>query len=310
MAFTAADVKSLRDKTGVGMMDCKRALTDANGDFELALENLRERGLAAATKKAERVTSEGVVSAYQEGDISVLLEVNSETDFVGKNPDFRAFVQDIAKAVAAGDPADVEALSAMKLAGGGRTVEETRQDKILSMGENLSIRRFARIAGNPAVASYIHGGGAIGVLAVFDADAATAAGEAFKTMAKDVAMQIAAMSPQFLSADSVPAEFLEAKKAELAAELSEDPKMAGKPEKMLENIIKGKLDKFLKESCLLNQVFVKDDEVTVAQYIANAAKEMGAAFEATGFERFIKGENMQKREDDFAAEVAKAAGQA
>jgi len=310
MAFTAADVKSLRDKTGVGMMDCKRALADANGDFEAALENLRERGLAAATKKAARVTSEGVVVAWQEDDISVLLEVNSETDFVGKNPDFRAFVQDIAKTVAVEDPADVEVLSIMKLAGGDRTVEESRQDKILSMGENLSIRRFVRIAGNTAVASYVHGGGAIGVLAIFDTDAATAAGEAFKLMAKDVAVQIAAMSPQFLSTASVPAEFIDAKKAELAAELAEDPKMAGKPEKVLENIVKGKIDKFYKESCLLNQAFVKDDELTVAQYIANAAKEMGAAFETVGFERFIKGENLQKRSDDFAAEVAAAAGQA
>ena len=310
MAITAADVKSLRDKTGVGMMDCKRALAEADGDFERALENLRERGMAAASKKASRITSEGVVSAYQEGDTSVLLEVNSETDFVGKNPEFRAFVLDIAKTVAAENPADVEALSALPLAGGGRSVEETRQDKILSMGENLSIRRFARIAGNPAVASYIHGGGAIGVLAIFNADAATAQGEAFKLMAKDVAMQIAAMSPLFLSAATVPADAIAEKKAALAEELAEDPKMAGKPEKMLENIVKGKLDKFLKESCLLDQVFVKDDTITVGKYIANAAAEMGAAVEAVDFVRFIKGENMQKREDDFAAEVAKAAGQA
>ena len=174
MAISAADVKSLRDKTGVGMMDCKRALAEADGDFECALENLRERGLAAATKKAGRITAEGVVLAYQAGDVSVLVEVNSETDFVGKNPEFQAFVLDIAKTIAAGDPADVEALLAMQLAGAGRTVEETRQEKVLSIGENLSVRRFTRIAGNPAVASYIHGGGSMGVLAVFSTDAATA----------------------------------------------------------------------------------------------------------------------------------------
>ena len=310
MAFAAADVKRLREKTGVGMMDCKRALDDAQGDFEVALENLRERGMAAATKKASRITSEGVVTAYQKGDVSVVLEVNSETDFVGKNPEFRAFVLDIAKTIAAENPADVEALSALKLAGSDRTVEETRQDKILSMGENLSIRRFTRVAGNPAVASYVHGGGVIGVLAIFGTDARTAAGDAFKVLAKDVAMQIAAMSPQFLSTEAVPAEFIEAKKAELAAELAEDPKMANKPAMVLEKIIAGKIDKFYKESCLLNQAFVKDDEITVAQYIANAAKEIGASIEAVDFVRFIKGENMQKREDDFAAEVAKAAGQA
>jgi len=310
MAISAADVKSLRDKTGVGMMDCKRALAEADGDFERALENLRERGLAAATKKASRITSEGVVSAYQAHDVSVLVEVNSETDFVGKNPEFRSFVQDIAKTIAAQDPADVDALSALNLADSGRTVEESRQDRILSMGENLSIRRFARIAGNPAVASYVHGGGAIGVLAVFNADDSVARSEAFNVMAKDVAMQIAAMSPLFLSAAAVPAEFIEGKKAELAAELAEDPKMAGKPEKMLENIINGKLNKFLKESCLLDQVFVKDDEITVAKYIANVAGELGASIEAADFVRFIKGENLQKRSDDFAAEVAAAAGQA
>ena len=182
------------------------------------------------------------------------------------------------------------------------------------MGENLSIRRFARIAGNPAVASYVHGGGAIGVLAVFrideNADAAIAASDAFKVMAKDVAMQIAAMSPLFLSAAAVPAAFIEEKKAAMAEELAEDPKMAGKPEKMLENIIRGKLNKFLKESCLLDQVFVKDDVITVDKYIKNVAGELGASIEAVDFVRFIKGENLQKRQDDFAAEVAKAAGQA
>jgi len=310
MAFTAADVKSLREKTGVGMLDCKRALDDAQGDFDRAIDILRERGLAAATKKAGRITAEGIVLAYQEGDVSVLVEVNSETDFVGKNPEFQAFVLDIAKTVAAEDPADVEALSALQLAGSGRTVEENRQDKILSMGENLSIRRFARVAGNPAVASYIHGGGSIGVLAIFSADTAVAQGEAFKAMAKDVAMQIAAMSPQFLSAATVPADVVEKEKQIYAVQLSEDPKMAGKPEKVLDNIIRGKLDKYYKEVCLLDQAFVKDDAISVAQYIKNTAKELDAPIEAVDFVRFIKGENIQKRQDDFAAEVAKAAGQA
>jgi len=308
MAFTAADVKNLREKTGVGMMDCKRALTDAEGDFDRAIDILRERGLAAATKKAGRITAEGVVLAYQEGDVSVLVEVNSETDFVGKNPEFQAFVLDIAKTIAAEDPADVEALAALKLAGGDRTVEENRQDKILSIGENLSIRRFIRIAGNPAVASYIHMGGSKGVLAVFNTDAATAASEAFVAMGKDVAMQIAAMSPQYLSAAAVPAEVIEKEKNILKAQLAEDPKMANKPEKVVEGIVRGRLDKFYKEVCLLDQAFVKDDDISVGQYIKNVAKELGAEIEAVDFVHFIKGENMQKKQDDFAAEVAAAAG--
>ena len=308
MAFTAADVKNLREKTGVGMMDCKRALTEADGDLDRALDILRERGLAAATKKAGRITAEGVVLAYQEGDISVLVEVNSETDFVGKNPEFQAFVLDIAKTIVAEDPADVEALLALPLYGGERTVEQNRQDKILSIGENLSVRRFVRIAGNPAVASYVHGGGSIGVLAIFNTNADTAGNGAFRAMAKDVAMQIAAMSPQFLSAAAVPADVIAKEKAIYAVQLAEDPKMANKPEKVLENIIRGRLDKFYKEVCLLDQAFVKDDAVSVGQYIKNTAKELGASIEAVDFVRLIKGENIQKRQDDFAAEVAAAAG--
>lgn len=308
MAFTAADVKSLREKTGVGMMDCKRALVDADGDLDRAIDILRERGLAAATKKAGRATAEGIVLAYQQDDISVLVEVNSETDFVGKNPEFQAFVLAIAKTIAAENPADVEALLGMKLDGAERTVEEIRQEKVLSIGENLSVRRFVRIAGNPAVASYVHGGGSIGVLAIFNTDAATAATDAFKAMGKDVAMQIAAMSPQYLNAAAVPADVIEHEQQILKAQLAEDPKMANKPEKVLEGIVRGRLDKFYKEVCLLEQQFVKDDEITVAQYIKNTAKELGAAVEAVDFVRLIKGENLQKKADDFAAEVAAAAG--
>jgi len=308
MAFTASDVKNLREKTGVGMMDCKKALAEADGDFELALNNLRERGMAAAAKKAGRITAEGVVLAYQEGDVSVLLEVNSETDFVGKNPEFQAFVLDIAKTIAAHGPVDVEALSALPLAGGVRTVEESRQDKILSCGENLSIRRFTRIAGNPAVASYIHGGGAMGVLAEFKTDAATAATASFKEMSRNVAMQAAAMKPQHLSRESVSADALGSKRQELLEQIAEDPKMAGKPEKVIAGAVQGRISKFYKESCLLEQAFVKDGEISVRQYIQSVEKELGAPIEAAGFVLYIKGENMQKREDDFAAEVAAASG--
>jgi len=310
MGLSAQDVKALREKTGVGMMDCKKALVEAEGDLDRAVDILRERGLAAATKKAGRITAEGIVVAYQADGVSVLLEVNSETDFVGKNPVFKAFVMDVAKTIAEEDPADVEALAAVKLAGSERTVEENRQDKVLSTGENLSIRRFVRIAGNPAVGSYIHGGGSIGTFSVFEADAAIAATDAFKEMAKNVAMQVAALSPQFLSAAVVPAEFEAKEKEILKVQMAEDPKMANKPEKVLEGIMAGKLKKLYSEICLLEQAYFRDEDVTVGQYIRNTANELGAEIACTDFVRLVKGENIQKREDDFAAEVAKASGAA
>jgi len=303
MAFTAKDVADLRAKTGVGMMDCKKALVEADGDMERAIDILRERGLAAATKKAGRVTAEGAVLAYSADGVTVMVEVNSETDFVGKNPDFISFVQGVAKTIALQNPADVEALSALQIADGDLTVEAARQEKILTIGENLTIRRFVRLV-NPAVASYIHGGGSIGVLAVFNADAAVAAKPEFAAMGRDVAMQVAAMSPQFLNKDSVPADVVEKEKAIYKAQLAEDPKMVGKPEKVLENIIVGRVNKFYKEVCLLEQLFVKDGDMTVGQYVANVAKDLGADFACVDYLRFTKGEGVEKREDDFAAEVA------
>jgi len=303
MAFTAKDVAELRAKTGVGMMDCKKALVEAEGDMNRAVDILRERGLAAATKKAGRVTAEGAVLAYSADGVSVLVEVNSETDFVGKNPDFIAFVQGVAKTIALQNPADVEALSALQIADGDMTVEAARQEKILTIGENLTIRRFVRLV-NPAVVSYVHGGGSIGVLAVFNADAAVAAKPEFAAMGRDVAMQVAAMSPSYLNKDSVPADVVEKEKTIYKAQLAEDPKMAGKPEKVLDNIIVGRVNKFYKEVCLLEQQFVKDGDVSVGQYVANVAKTLGADFACVDFLRFTKGEGVEKREDDFAAEVA------
>jgi len=303
MAFTAKDVADLRAKTGVGMMDCKKALVEADGDMDRAVDILRERGLAAATKKAGRVTAEGAVLAYSENGVAVLVEVNSETDFVGKNPDFVAFVQGVAETIALHDPADVETLAALQIAGGDMTVEAARQEKILTIGENLTIRRFVRLV-NPAVASYVHGGGSMGVLAVFNADAAVAANPAFVAMGRDVAMQVAAMTPQYLSKDCVPADVIEKEKVIYKAQLAEDPKMAGKPEKVLENIIIGRVNKFYKEVCLLEQEFVKDGSMTVGQYVASVAKELGADFACVDYVRYTKGEGVEKREDDFAAEVA------
>ena len=302
MAFTAKDVQALREKTGVGMMDCKKALVEADGDMDKAIDFLREKGLAAATKKAGRIAAEGVVLAYndEEKNVGVVVEVNSETDFVAKNAEFQSFVLDIAKTIVENNPADVEALAEMKLFGSDRTVTENLQDKILAIGENMKIRRFERVEG--VTATYVHGGGSVGVLVSFDTDAA--ANDEFKAMGKDVAMQVAAMNPTFLDEASVPAETVEKEKGILVAQMKEDPKMANKPEAVLEKIVVGKMGKYYSEVCLLNQQYVKDGDLTVAKYVESVAKKIGADIKVTGFIRFAKGEGLQKREDNFADEVA------
>lgn len=304
MAFTAADVKALREKTGVGMMDCKKALTEADGDMERAIDVLREKGLAASAKKAGRIAAEGIVLAYTDEakKVSVLVEVNSETDFVAKNEKFVNYVTAVAKTIADTNPADVDELLAKPLAGDTRTVQENLQDMVLSIGENMKIRRFERVEG--ITTSYIHGGGSVGVLVMFDTDDKTAATDAFKVMGKDVAMQIAAMSPAYLDEVSVPADVLAHEKEITKAQLAEDPKMAGKPEQVLAKIVDGKIGKYFKENCLLDQAFVKDGDMNVAKYVASVAKELGADIKVTGFIRYAKGEGLEKREDDFAAEVA------
>ena len=304
MAFTAADVKALREKTGVGMMDCKKALTEADGDMERAIDVLREKGLAASAKKAGRIAAEGIVLAYTDEakKVSVLVEVNSETDFVAKNEKFVNYVTAVAKTIADTNPADVDELLTKPLAGDTRTVQENLQDMVLSIGENMKIRRFERVEG--ITTSYIHGGGSVGVLVMFDTDDKTAATDAFKVMGKDVAMQIAAMSPSYLDEASVPADVLAHEKEITKAQLAEDPKMAGKPEQVLAKIVDGKIVKYFKENCLLDQAFVKDGDMNVAKYVASVAKELGADIKVTGFIRYAKGEGLEKREDDFAAEVA------
>jgi elongation factor Ts len=302
MAFTAKDVQTLRERTGVGMMDCKKALTEADGDMDKAIDFLRERGLAAAAKKAGRIAAEGAVVAYQDSNTAVLLEVNSETDFVAKNAEFQSFATAVAKTVAENNPADVDTLLAAALAGDSRTVQENLQDKILSIGENLKIRRFFRAEG--VSATYIHAGGSVGVLVRFAADADTAAKPEFTALGKDIAMQIAAMSPSYLDAASVPPEVLQHEKEIMLAQMREDPKMQGKPELVLGKIVDGKVGKYYSEACLLAQPFVKDDSLSVAQYVASVAKALGAEIAVTEFVRFAKGEGIEKRQDDFAAEVA------
>ena len=299
-AFTAKDVQALREKTGVGMMDCKKALVESDGDMEKAIDFLREKGLAAATKKAGRIAAEGVVLAYnnEEKKIGVVVEVNSETDFVAKNQEFQSFVLDIAKTIAASNPADVDALLAEKLAGSERTV----QDKILAIGENMKIRRFERVEG--VVSTYVHGGGTVGVMVHFDADDATAANEKFKAMGKDVAMQIAAMNPAYLDEASVPADVIAHEKEILTAQLAEDEKNKNKPAQVIEKIVQGRIGKYYKENCLMDQQFVKDGDLSVGKYVESVAKEIGASVKVLGFTRFAKGEGLQKREDNFADEVA------
>ncbi len=304
MAITAQMVKELREMTGPGMMDCKNALTETDGDMKAAAELLREKGIASAAKKAGRVAAEGLVKIAfaEDGSKGAIVEVNSETDFVAKNVDFQNFVQSVAKTIAETNPKDVETLYNEKLSGNDRTVLENLQDRILSIGENIKIRRFVRNEG--IVSIYIHGGGSVGVMVNFDTDSAAAATDAFKVMGKDVAMQIAAMSPQHLNKNSVPADVLEYEKGIIAAQLKEDPKMASKPQNVLDGIIAGKIAKELKEMCLAEQQFVKNNDLTVEQYVESVAKELDTKITVTGFVRFAKGEGLEKREDNFADEVA------
>ena len=298
MNFTAKDVQSLRERTGCGMMDCKKALTEANGDMDKAIELLREKGLAAAAKKAGRIAAEGlVVSVVDEAKkVGVVLEVNAETDFVAKNKEFVAFVDAIAKTIINENPADVDALAECKLAGSNDTVAEALREKILTIGENMKIRRFQRFEGD--LISYVHGDGRIGVMVQFDTD--LAGKPEFAACGKDVAMQIAAANPQYLNRDSVPADVLAKEKEILTAQAINE----GKPANIAEKMVMGRINKFYKENCLLDQEFIKDNDLNVTKYLAGVAKELGGKIGVVGFARFEKGEGLEKRNDNFADEVA------
>lgn len=301
MAFTALDVKNLREMTGVGMMDCKKALTEANGDMEKAAELLREKGLAAAVKKAGRIAAEGVVLAKVEGNVGAVVEVNAETDFVAKNAMFQEFVTAVLDVIIKENPADVEDLLTKKI-NDKYTVDEELKDKILTIGENMKIRRFERYEG--AVTAYVHGGGRIGVLVKFQGDDAVVNAEAFQEVGKDVAMQIAALNPTYLNPESVPAEALEKEKEILLAQIANDPKNAKKPEKVKEMMVNGRINKFYELNTLTNQAFVKDGNVTVQQYVDAEAKKLGGAASIVSFVRFEKGEGLEKKQDNFAEEIA------
>lgn len=299
MAFTAKDVQALREKTGCGMMDCKKALTETNGDMDAAADYLREKGLASQAKKAGRIAAEGTVCAISENGIGAVVELNAETDFVAGGEEFKELALKVAKIVASQNPADLDAL--LKCSDNGQTVEEMVQELFLKVRENIKVRRFARYEGK--VVTYVHAGGKIGVMVNFDTEL-DADNADFVTMGKNVAMQIAAMNPGYLDEASVPAEVIEKEKAILISQMKEDPKMANKPDAVLGKIVEGKIGKYFKENCLVDQQFVMDGELTVGKYVDKTAKELGKEIKIVSFVRFEKGEGIEKRVDDFAAEVA------
>ncbi len=294
MAFTAQDVKELREITGCGMMDCKKALTEADGDKEKAIDLLREKGLATAAKKSGRIAAEGIVKAYITDDkkVGVLVEVNSETDFVAKNDEFQAFVSKVAEIIATDAPADVEALKEIKF-NEEQNVGEALTALIAKIGENMNIRRFERIEGN--VCSYVHGEGRIGVLV--QAEGSLADAEAYEA-ARDVAMQVAAINPLYLSKDTVPAADVEKEKHIIIAQIKEDPKNANKPDNIIEKMVGGKINKFYEQNCLLQQEFVKDGDFKVEAYLSSKGVKL------VNFVRLEKGEGIEKKQENFADEVA------
>ena len=303
MAISAKDVMELRKQTDCGMMECKKALTEADGNFEKAIEILRERGLATAAKKASRTAAEGMVYAdyCPECKVGVVIEVNAETDFVAKNDKFVDFVKEATKVIMKQNPADVEALMACKTEA-GETVDEALKNLILVIKENIKVRRFTRYEG--VCAAYIHAGGTHAVLVNFDTTDEVAAKPEFAVYGKDIAMQIAAANPTYVRREEVPADVLDKEKEILLAQMANDPKTANKPEAVKEKMILGKVGKFYKENCLVDQAFVKDDKQSVAQHTAQVGKELGGEIKIIKFVRYEKGEGLEKRVDDFASEVA------
>ena len=299
MAFTAADVKNLREMTGVGMMDCKKALTASDGDMDKAVEWLREKGMAASAKKAGRIAAEGMAFATVVDGVGVVVEVNAETDFVGKNEKFVDFVKGVAATVAKEAPADMDALMACKYNGTDLTVEQQQQEMVLVIGENIKVRRFARFGEGVSV-SYVHAGGKIGVLVNLAVEGGIDATE----IGKDVAMQIAALNPRFWDKSQVTQEVLDEEKKIMMVQMENDPKMANKPEQVREKIVMGKLNKFYAENCLLQQEFVKDNSMSIEKYIASAAKALGGTITFKNAVRFEKGEGIEKKQENFAAEIA------
>ena len=304
MAITAGMVKELREMTGAGMMDCKKALNETNGDMDAAVEYLRKNGQAKAEKKAGRIAAEGLCKVVvKEDKVAAVVEVNSETDFVAKNEEFQNFVAAVAEQAVASESADMDAFLAEAWnLDSSKTVKDALVEKVAVIGENLSIRRFEKVvAENGCVVSYTHGGGRIGVIVEAETDVVN---DAVKEGLVNVAMQIAALSPKYVSQDEVSEEYKEHEKGILLEQAKNDPKNAGKPENIIEKMIIGRLNKELKEVCLLDQTYVKDGDLTVAKYVAQVAKENGANLTVKRFVRFETGEGIEKKQEDFAAEVA------
>ena len=311
MAVTAAMVKELREMTGAGMMDCKKALAATDGDMDKAVEFLREKGLAGAEKKAGRIAAEGIVATAMTEDEkkAVVVEVNAETDFVAKNAKFQAYVAQVAAQALTTTAADMDAFMEEKWAADETlTVKEALSSQISIIGENMNIRRFKQVVEeNGVVVSYIHAGGRIGVLVDVETSVVN---DAVKEMGKNIAMQIAALNPKYTSRDEVSADFIEHEKNILMAQIQNDPKEASKPEKVIQGMIQGRINKEMKEICLLDQTYVKaeDGKQSVSQYVAQVAKENSAKITVKGFVRFETGEGLEKKEENFAEEVAKQMG--
>lgn len=303
-AITAKMVADLRAQTGCGMMECKKALTASNGDFDEAVKVLREKGLAVAAKKATRIASEGVVDIMlsEDGKTAAMIEVNAETDFVAKNEKFQEFVRGLLKTIIANRPADVAALNALPYPDSDFTVEGKLKDMIFTIGENMNIRRFLIVDG--VLSTYIHGKGTTGVIINFEADDVCVSNPGFAEFAKNIALQVAAMPVLYLNKESVPAADLEAEKQIQLTMMKNDPKNANKPESILEKMIMGKMNKFYEKNCLTEQSYVKDDNLSVAQYVAATAKELGGNISIKGFSIYERGEGLEKKEDNFAEEIA------
>ena len=303
-AITAKMVADLRAQTGCGMMECKKALTASNGDFDEAVKVLREKGLAVAAKKATRIASEGVVDIMlsEDGKTAAMIEVNAETDFVAKNGKFQEFVRGLLKTIIAHSPADVAALNTLPYPDSDFTVEGKLKDMIFTIGENMNIRRFLIVDG--VLCTYIHGKGTTGVIINFEADDVCVANPGFAEFAKNIALQVAAMPVLYLNKESVPAADLEAEKQIQLTLMKNDPKNANKPENILEKMIMGKMNKFYEKNCLTEQSYIKDDNMSVSQYVAATAKEFGGNIAIKGFSIYERGEGLEKKEDNFAEEIA------
>ncbi|MDE5946167.1 MAG: translation elongation factor Ts [Oscillospiraceae bacterium] len=295
------EIKELMTATGVGMMDCKKALVEADGDMDKAIELLREKGLATQAKKSGRAAAEGIVATVVKGNVGVLLEVNTETDFAANTDDFKSFVSAVANTIIESNPADVDALKASTISGGTSTVDEVLTELAgMKIRENIVIRRFTRVEGS-AIASYVHNGGSIGVLVTLDTNIES---DEVLTVGKNVAMQSAALNPAYIRREDVPADIIEKEREIVTAQVAEDPKNAKKPEKVRAMIVEGKVNKYYSENCLLEQAYVKDDKLSVTAYVNEEAKKLGGTISVVDVIRYECGEGIEKKEDNFADEVA------